>query len=347
MERVELSIGPASGAAPTQKVTEFSGGTLKLGLTGPEVSFTMPGQSPAALLTDGLVTDVWVYRRGVLWQRLRVLPVDQSWTEDGGTDATVTAVGYRRLVEARNIISAPPTFTAVDQGTIVWNLIQHTQAQTGGDLGITSGTVVTGVPRDRTEYLIGDNLGKLLTDLSNVETGLWWGIDSAKVLTALLWSAFPTALAPLVRGVNARTLRRSRGSGFANVAGSVGSKEQTVVAWATDAGVGTDPRGRWEAFDSSHSSATLQATVQDYADGLLAERLHPPSVWTAALDPASYFEGDSGYNEGEFVTIVVPSSAVDEIGVPPVNVNAQITELSIAFDDSGSTSVGLTAVEVA
>lgn len=336
---------------PTQELTFYSGLTITYSLTGPEIRFTIPGRSPAAQLIDGLVTDVWVYRDNVLRHRCRTLPVDQIWGPEGSDEASVTAVSYRRLVEARNIISlgalpaGVPSFVAVDQGTIIWNLIQHTQAQTGGNLGITAGTVITGVTRTRTEYKVGDNLGKLMNDLSNVVGGCWWGIDANLVLTAHLWTDFAVRSEPIVLGQTARQLARTRGKGFANVAGAIGSVTDTVVSWATSAGLATDPRGRWEVFDASHGSVILQATVTNYAQGLLAERSHPPSTWAIELEPDAYALLD--YAPGEFVTIVVPASAVDELGPPPVSVSAQITEVTIALDDSGGVQVTLAAEEVA
>lgn len=346
-DRISFAVGPWTGSGPVQPVTRFSTATVKGNLgAGPEVTLTVPGNSPAALLIDGLATDLWVYRNGALYRRCRILPVAQGWGADAQNDAEITAVGYRRVVEARHIISGPPTYTSVDQGAILKGLIDHTQAQTGGSLGITFGTYTTGVLRTRTEYKIGDNLGSLMGAIGNVLDGCWWGIDADLVMTALLWDDFPTRTDPIVYGMNARAMKRTPSRSFANVAGAVGSATDTVPNWATDAGVATDPRGRWEVFDSSHGSTTTQATVNGYASGLLARSLHPPSTWTIELDPDDYFEGSSNYAEGEFVQIVVPTSAVDEIG-PPANVIARITEVSIGVTEDGGVTVNLAAVETA
>ena len=305
----------------------------------------MPGRSAAALVSSGLATDVWVHSLGVLVHRGRMLPLDQSWSAAGATDVTVIAPGYKALVEARHIISGPPTFTADDQGDILWALVQHTQAQAGGDLNITEGAHTTGVVRDRTEYKIGDNLGKLMSDMGSVIDGAWWGVDAALEFSARLWDDFPVRTDPVVLGQNATGMQRTRGKSFANAAGAVGSVQQTVATWVAAGDVATDPRGRWEVFDASHGSVIVQATVDDYADGLLAERSLQPSVWKIDLDPAWYFDKGSNYREGEYVNIVVPTSAVDELGPPPVSVTAQITEVAIGFDEHGATGVSLAAEE--
>lgn len=346
--RMKMSVGPSSSSAPVQEVTAFTNATLTLSLyAGPVLSFGAPGLSPAALLLSGLASDVWVYKNGAAWQRVRVMPIGQTWGPSGEDDVTVNAVGYRQVVEARHIISSPPTFTGIDQGTIVWNLIQHTQAQTAGDLGITAGTILTGVTRDRTEYKIGDNLGTILGALTKVQAGVWYDIDAAKVLTCKLFSAFTTRTDPIVLGANARSAIRNPSTvAFANVGGAIGSAVATVPAWSSAPTLATDPRGRWETFDSTHSSVIVQAQVAEYAQGLVTDRALPPYAWTFDIDPAAFFEGSSNYDVGEFVPVVVPRSAVDEIATPPITVTVQVTSVVVAWDDANKVTVTVSGVEV-
>lgn len=359
--RLTVGFGPAGGLAPTQQLTAWSGLTIKDNLfTGPEFSVTIPANSPAAVGLHSLSTDGWVYRRspspgidGPRWMRCRVLPTTQAWGEDGTDDITVTAAGYKRVVEARHIIARGPTFPAqvpdflqVDEGQIVWMLVQHTQAQPGGNLGITPGEYLTGVPRDRTEYKVGDDFATVLNALGQIETGCWWGIDAAKWLQVRLWQDFPTRTEPIVRGQNARALARTPGLMYANVAGSVGSTEHTVPYWELDETALTDPRGRWEAFDTEHTTVELQETTIAYARGMLEQRLNPPANWTATLEPAAYFEGSSNYDVGDFVPIVVPQTVADVSAPPSVTVRAQVTEIAVTYSDSGEATVGLSAREV-
>lgn len=346
--RITLAVGPWTGSAPTAPVTSFTSATVKDNLvSGPEIAFTAKADSPAALVTDGLTTDVWCYKKGTLFQRGRVLPIAQSWGADGQDDAAITAVGYRRVVEARFIVSGPPRYSQTDQGAILWDLISRTQALTNGSLGITAGSYTTGQVRDRMEYKIGDSYGTIMGALGDVVNGCWWGIDPALVFNAKLWSAFTTHAQPIVRGVNANAMSRTPGPRFANYAGASGSDGVTTPEWRPDAGLAADTRGRWEVFDASHSDVTVQATVGEYAAGLLADRSHPPAAWTIDLDPDDYFEGSSNYTTGQFARLVVPKSAVDPVGPPPIDVGVQITEVSIQFTEDGGTTVTLAAVETA
>lgn len=346
-----LGVGPAGGNAPTQPVTAFEGLTVTDSLhDGPSCSYSIPGDSPAALVIDGLATDTWLYRVSVnasrpKWQRLRVMPIDQQWGESGEDVAQVNAFGYKQVVAARHIVSGPPIFTGVEQAQIVWALIEHTQAQPGGHLGITAGILPTGQLRDRTEYKIGDELGKLLSDLGDVINGVWWGIDVDKVLTVKLWTDFNTLVTPIVHGQNAMTIGRTRAR-FANAAGAQGADNVTVPVWRTDPSIASDPRGRWEVYDATHSDVIDQAVVADYAAAGLEEFRNPPTTWQATIEPDEYFVGASRYEPGDVVQIVVPASAVDEIGHPKVNVTALVTEVQVGYDDSGAATVSVAAVEV-
>lgn len=347
-DRVAAAIGPASGSEPTQPITALSESySIKLTLhDGPEISFGMPGRSVAALNTSGLATDVWLYKLGDPWQRFRVLPITQTWTEDGDDTVRITAIGYKRVVYTRHIITGPPTFTNVDQGLIIWQLIQHTQGQPGGDLGISAGVILNGQPRDRVEYKIGDNFGKIIGDLENVINGPWWDIDVDLVMSSVLADDFPLRTRPIVLGDNARSITAAPGAGFGNVSGAVGSPLETTVEWRSAPTVTTDPRGRWEVFDASHGSVTDQDTVVEYAEGNLAAALDPPTTWTAVLEPARYFGGDSQYEPGDFVRMSVPASIVDPVDAAPPNVLVQLTEIAVTADENGEVAVTATGVEV-
>lgn len=346
--RLSLSIGPWTDPDPALPVSSFVGNvTVKMPMMDPAtVTFTLPGRSIEARNVSGLATDVWLYKLGGLWQRFRVLPIPQEWDEDGNDILTITAVSYKRLVLERYLIGSPPTYTATDQGDLIADLIDLTQSRPGGDLGITVGNVTTGVLRDRNEYQEGDKYEKILGNLEGVINGPWWDIDGNLVLTVAQPESFPLRDVPAIHGENIRRLKRSPLGKFANVAGSVGSTEQTVPEWREDAAVETDPRGRWETFDASRSSTTEQSSIAEVAEGLLADSVAPPSAWTFNIEPARYFGGGSDYAPGDFVQLGIPRSAADETGVPAVNVIVQITEVSVTYSADGAVDVAVASEEV-
>jgi hypothetical protein len=340
---LSIAIGPWR-TGPVQEVGEFDQGSLSLTLNdGHQCTFSMPGRSPAARLSDGLTTDVWLYVDDRLAGRLRMLPLSQSWGPSGEDFVAVTAVSYKRLLAWRYLHAPAPAFTQVEQGDIVWALINHAQQQSGGSLGLTKGTTATGVKRDRTDYKVGDNVLDLGLNMSGVENGCWWDVDQDGLFTAKLYSAFPIHPTPLVLGSNALTLARVPTPTFANAAMASGSDEQTVPVWAQSAGVAADPRGRWEATTSSPETI-VQATLTEHARGLLDRSMRPPSVWTADIEPYRW-RTDSAYRPGDRVTVIVPADTADVIGPPAGQVVAQVTEVAASFDGHGVLTISVTATE--
>jgi hypothetical protein len=75
------------------------------------------------------------------------------------------------------------TFTGIDQGTILWTLIDDFQSLPNGDFGITCGNVTTGVTRDRI-YPIAKNVYPAMQEMTEVENGCDIDITVEKVFNA-------------------------------------------------------------------------------------------------------------------------------------------------------------------
>lgn len=335
MPGYQLYIGPSSGSVPTQEVTVFDAWSLDRNIDdGCTISFTVPGNSPAGALIEELSYDVWLYLDGQVDQRFRVLELQRAWDEDGRHDVAVSAVCYRRILAARHLVT-DLSYAATSQGTILWNLIQHTQAQTGGNLGITLGTAGPSVLRDR-EYDAGSNILELAVNLSQIQGGLTWDINEDLELVVSRFSDYPVRSQPVILGGNARRIIKPSGAAlFANAVLVAGDQEATTLVVEEDAGLSVDPRGRWERFQS-FSSVVLQATLQEHADGLLEEANSPAVVWEFEIDPVRFF-GDSDYALGDFVTLVEP-------GGPLVPV--QVLTMSVSQSADGEVTVVYNAVQV-
>lgn len=68
------------------------------------------------------------------------------------------------------VTQAAVSYTAVDQGTILWNLIALQNARTNGNTFVSAGTITTGTLRDRA-YEAGKNLGTLIDEMTRVDGG--------------------------------------------------------------------------------------------------------------------------------------------------------------------------------
>lgn len=339
-----LAVGDPTLAAAEQEITSFEGWTLTNNLDeGCSLQVTMKGNSPAALLIDELVTDIWLYRGSTLEQRFRIVSVEQEWGPDGEDDLVITGACYRRLIKKAHVRSVQ-TFASVSQGNIVWGLIQHAQAATGGNLGITLGSAGPSIIRSR-EYQIGQNIFDAISELTQVQNGIVWDIDAGLQLIVSDQSSFPTPATPIQLGMTARRLSRpSSAEQFANAAVVVGNSQTTTPVIVENPTLGVDPRGRWERF-LSITQADDQATLTETADGLLEEAVSPLSTWQIEMEPSRYFY-DAEYQIGDIVTLAVPRSTVYTIGTPGLTVSVQIISREISQTSAGETTVRLAGIEV-
>lgn len=337
-----IAVGPASGSVPVQELTTFGTVSVKSNFNdGDDVSFDALGRSSEAPFIDELATDVWM--TGPIIQRFRLTSVNQSWDADGGDVLSCTAVSYKRLLKARHVGPGGLEFAGVDQGDIVWEFWQHTQARVGGNLGVTKGLSITGVERDRT-YVEGDNLGDLAANLQNVIDGLWWEVDAAKVYSARLPDSFVLQPQPVEVGVNARTLqRKSAADRFANVVFADADDSATTPVWVEASGLASDPRGRWErAF--GWPTVTEQTTLQEHAEGALQESSTPLTSWSIELDPSRWLH-DSLYLPGDLIVLVVPPSTAAPIGAGGGRVVVQVSEMSVGISADGAVVPQLACIE--
>lgn len=337
-----LGIGPASGSRPVQTIDDYDQWTLDNNLDdGCAVSFTARGNSYAATLISELDTDCFVYRAGQLVQRFRIVSVEQTWAEDGQDEISVVAVCYRRLLKSRHVIT-PLSFVNTPQGDIVAGLIQHAQAQDGGNLGISIGSTEQTILRTR-EYEVGQNIFDAITDLTLVDNGIAWDIDQNLVLEVRLQTAFPLIATPVELGVTARSMSRpSSAEQFGNVAIVTGNVEATTPVILETVGLTGDLRGRWERY-ASVGQESEQVALIERALGTLQEALSPVSVWTVDMIPDRYFL-DIELEIGQFVPVVQPRTIVFQ-QFPSEVVLTQVIERVVTQSADGDIQVTIAAVE--
>jgi len=346
------AFGPSTGTTPTQVLTFFDEWQMTKNLDdGCTFAFTSPGDSLPGVEITELDTDIWLYLDGVLIERFRVLEVVQDWAYDGRNTIAVSCCCYRRLLGSR-YVNSPLAYTAVSQGDIVWNLIQHTQSQTNGNLGITLGSAGPIVPRDRA-YEIGANILDSIVELSQIDLGIVWRIDATgSLIITQVPSTYPAPNPqPVVLGANALTIKKPSGSAlFGNVAIVTGDSVATTPVVATTAGLSTDPRGRWEKFRGLPQEQT-QANLTQQANGIVTTSQSPQIVYDFTLEPGRYFL-DSNYDLGEVITVVQPATIVPTSANPTIPlvtvaasaVTCQVISQSITLSADGLVTVAMQAI---
>lgn len=347
----QLAIGPSTSTTPTQSINLFSSWNLTRNLDdGCSISMSMPANSVAGVQILELRTDIWVYFNGVAVDRFRVVSVAQEWGEDGDTTLSIQAVCYRRILASRHVIT-PLTFAGISQGDIVDGLIQHTQSQTNGNLGIYLVSLGPVVLRSRS-YSPGQNILEAITDLTQADGNMTWDIDAALGLIVSTAGDNVLRAMPAQLGVNLRSLSKPSGAAlFGNVALVSGDTAFTTLEVQQAITLPTDPRGRWERFKSV-SQEQSQSNLLEQALGILEVNQSPAVVWSFDLIPDRYYT-DSHYETGNFVILVQPATVVPSqpdptiayLTVPTLLVIVQILTVDLTVDLNGNASVKMTGVQ--
>lgn len=330
------SIGPWNGS-PEQPVTSFgsANGQMDIDLQGASVSMVILGHTPEARVVSELVTDMWLL--GDFPMRYRIWAVWQDFDEHGDDRVSFQGVTYERLFNRRLFGAGGLERTSTDVGTILWDAIQHSQAKPGGDLGITAGSLTTGITAN-VDWLPGENIGAKLEELMKAN-GCYWVIDENKAVNVYVRDNTTPIVEPIMWGVNASHLQRaSAGINFANSVYASGSSEVTPV-FATDANVATDPRGLWESA-ISRPSETIQSELNAAASGELALRRQGLSRWNVTYVPEHWI-GAARIRPGGRAKLIVPPTLAGPIS-PPDQVDVECVSMSLSFDGDGG--VGVRAV---
>lgn len=141
-------------------------------------SFEVPVNNPkiASLIALRQYT-VWVFRdEDLVWAGEQASRIGSLKTS-GDNWVTVYCYDWFEQLGSR-YTPDEVTYTGIDAGQIAWALIDDSQSQTNGDLGLTEGTIEPTQNRDRTYY--NKNIADCILELANVINGFDFEINSAK-----------------------------------------------------------------------------------------------------------------------------------------------------------------------
>jgi hypothetical protein len=328
-----FAVGPWRDTGPSRALVTDTARKVTWRLDdNAEANVTIDGRGDDAAALAVLESDLWVWRDTLLLFRGRIVTAPESIDVDRHTVA-VTAVDYRGML-ARRFLQADATFTQWAQGEIAWYLVNHTQTQPGGDLGITRGVVTAGQARDRT-YPLGDNIGERIAELGRVEGGFEWWIDPQRQLNIAANRGEATTTVLDYGGTVASLRREPDVGGFANTVVVSGGQGTTREIRTGDV---TGNRGRWEG-SYSYPDVTEQPTLAGKANRLLAEGQQPPIAYTLTLAPGAW-PGAAPLTVGDTATLRLQSGRRDE------QLRVRVSELTVAIDESGNETVTVAATAV-
>ncbi len=295
-----------------------------------EASFTVDGLDPRTSQIEELISDLLIYRDRRLMFRGRILDSDDNADGDSH-ETTIRAVDYRGLLD-RRFTWAGLGWSLTDQSQIAWNLIDHTQGQTGGSWGITRGLgQTTGTIKSRL-WEWNSNIGTLIADLARSENGFDWEVDAD-----LAFNVWPKRGATkewvAEYGNTVQSFRRAVSSdSYANAWRASGDDTINPVG-VVAADIASRPEGRWERLVGD-SEITQTAALTELANGELARSQIILPTYVCNVDPAKWVPEDAWV--GDSTTLVLYSGRVQ------AGLVERIESVAVSVDDTGSESVTLT-----
>jgi hypothetical protein len=230
------------------------------------------------------------------------------------------AVGYPWVSDTRESLQ-----------TIAVRLVEQAQTWTNGDVPVILPDEEAGTSERWYKGSALAFVGQRLRELSGVidgpdimftprwttdRLGIEWVMRVGTPSEPLLYSAQRQKFQLGIAGSSLSNLRvKVDGSRLASTAFASGGKSdgQAIVTVSEDTTLTAAGYPTLDAVDSSHSTASEEATVQQYSDELVLHGKTPSTVWsfTHELSQRPYLQA---FNAGDFATVSVRGSAYLEDG---------------------------------
>lgn len=295
-------------------------------------TFTLSGGHPQAALILETATDLLVYDvNGIKRFRGRITSSSDDVSAAGHT-CQFNAIDYRGFLQRRMVWPGSSfLFTGTEQVNIAWQLIADTQAQTGGNLGITNHSVATGINRNAL-YNYGDEILSTITTLADNTFGFEWEIDPDlrfKTYYPRRGGAFGQILAYGPQVISAK--RTVDSSVFANAIRYSGDGSLVPATSVVGSFAGA---GRWER-QIGDTTIFDQATLNAKAVWYLAQNDVLNPSYEVVLNPAYAWDPSVAWI-GDTITLVVRSGRLN------VNGMYRISQIKVDPGDDGGDVVTLT-----
>jgi len=336
----QFVLGPASGGHDVS-VTQARSRTVTFRLAdSSEAGFQIDADTAAGRYVQELSTDLHYIRNGRILYRGRIGPTADDGDDKSKDTLDVKTADYKELLKRRRLYTGDIiTFTQNGQDNIAWVLLNNTQVRPGGNLGISKGVGFGGDNqwyRDRT-YVLGDSIGDLLQQLSEVDNGFDWSIDpvDASSLKLNLWHPFRGTDRGVVLeyGGLIRAYHRETDPGaYANQIRITGDTAVLPAAGVTRvaADIATRPEGIWDGvYGTDIQTAT---TLNDRADWQLANAQLVPVTYSLTFKVNGWGGPDHVWL-GDTVETVIKSGRLN------VDAKYRVFEIAITLDENGNETV--------
>lgn len=286
------------------------------------------------------MTRLLIYREdkliwaGVIWE------VSEDAGDDDG-NVNVQCVEIFHILSEKRYTSN--TYTSTDAGTIAWGLINTTQGLTGGNLGLTQGTIQATQNRDRTYF--DEKIGEKIIQLTEVINGFDFEITpSIKVNTLGVFNVYSK------RGAALNTFRLEYGEGLKNniqswsrkrtlsdmfnsvIVEGEGLGDARLTSTETDTALITSVgllEGRVQ-----EKSINQQTTLDSRADEFIRVRKTEQPLYDITVNNA--YDDFGLYDVGDIVPVRIRYGYVD------INTTMRIYGIDVQVSDTGEEVIKLT-----
>lgn len=287
----------------------------------------------ARLITE-LLTDVIVRGGNTDMLRARCGIAQDTIDESGNHQVQFPFVDYRGVLMRRAVMAADvTTYTAVEQRTIVWNLVTMAQSKTNGNYSITQGPEsATGITRTKV-LTQGQFIGNEIDAISKSTNGFDWDVSPAMVLNLYYPQRGSNNGIGLEYGKSVGALSRTKSSSIFGNAAIVTGGTGTLPTEALSATIATNPQGRWDIV-SSFPDVIEQQILNDKASWLVARTGLLIPVYTLKL-VAGFWKGTSHIGLGDTVRLLVRKGRIFD------NMLMRVLEIAIDIGNDGGEEVSM------
>jgi hypothetical protein len=304
-------------------------------------SFTLPITAERLQRFDIFlgVTRLLIYRENALIWAGVVWEVNENTSDEG--DVTIQCKELFHILSEKRYTSN--TYTATDAGQIAWGLINTTQGLTGGNLGLTQGTIQATQNRDRTYY--DELIGEKIIQLTEVINGFDFLITpSIKINTLGVFNVY------VKKGSTITDFRLEYGEGLKNNIQSWSRKRTLSDIFNSliveGEGLGDAKLKSTETDTSSinaigllegrkqEKSVSQQATLNQKADEYIRVHKTEQPIYDITLNNA--FNDFGKYDVGDIVPIRI------KYGYVNINTSMRIYGIDVRVSDAGEESIKLT-----
>ena len=291
------------------------------------------------------VTRLLIYRAtkliwaGVIWE------ITEDAQDDEGTVNVQCTEIFHILSEKRYTSN---TYTSTDAGQIAWELINTTQGLSGGNLGITEGTIEATQNRDRA-YL-DEKIGEKIIQLTEVINGFDFEITpSIKVNTLGVFNVYAK------RGATLNAFRLEYGEGLKNNIQSW-SRKRTLSDMFNSVIVEGEGLGDARLTSTETDTALItaigllegriqeksinqQTTLDTRADEFIRVRKTEQPLYDITVNNA--YDDFGKYDVGDIVPVRIKYGYID------MNTTMRIYGIDVRISDAGEEVIKLTISPIA